>query len=151
MSLRVLKSSGLIVLLLLTGFALFYFFLAEELKRFFAEFSGLPGSNFTISHHLNKCSYMTYAMDNLFEVSDTYTYIFQKKESEWLLTNLLPRHRCDSNKILSSSSVHVVLFILGSRKLNHLSRHCFPILPGSIAATLFHCTLKSIIEIVMTC
>lgn len=50
--------------------------------------------------------------------------------------HLLPWHECSKNKIHSSSWLHYPLLIVGSRWLNHLSRHCLPCLSGTYLAIL---------------
>mmetsp|Transcript_14885 Transcript_14885/g.27642 ORF Transcript_14885/g.27642 Transcript_14885/m.27642 type:complete len:241 (-) Transcript_14885:160-882(-) len=45
--------------------------------------------------------------------------------------------------MLSSSSVHFPFFTEGSRWLKYLSRHCFPILPGSWRAMELHLTFSA--------
>lgn len=48
--------------------------------------------------------------------------------------HLLPNLECIVRIILSSSGLHFSLRMLGSKWLCHLSRHYFPILPGSAEA-----------------
>mmetsp|Transcript_43881 Transcript_43881/g.133651 ORF Transcript_43881/g.133651 Transcript_43881/m.133651 type:complete len:230 (-) Transcript_43881:296-985(-) len=52
--------------------------------------------------------------------------------------HLFPRDSWFSIMIRSSSSIHGFLLMSGLRWLCHLSRHCFPIRPGSSAAIWLH-------------
>jgi len=49
--------------------------------------------------------------------------------------HLLPKCLCNSSSLRSSASVQGSFFTLSSKWLYHRSRHCFPVLPFSWAAT----------------
>ena len=51
----------------------------------------------------------------------------------------VPSFACSDRIILSSSSVHAPFLSDGSRLLHHLSRHCLPVRPGSMAAMRAQC------------
>mmetsp|Transcript_37680 Transcript_37680/g.117897 ORF Transcript_37680/g.117897 Transcript_37680/m.117897 type:complete len:532 (+) Transcript_37680:2095-3690(+) len=55
----------------------------------------------------------------------------------------LPKICCASKMMVSSSSVHGALEMLGSRWLNHRSRHCLPMRPGRSAAMSDHFTFPT--------
>ena len=57
---------------------------------------------------------------------------------EVLYSAALPRTRCVSKRTASSSGVQSPFLMSGSRWLNHRSRHCLPMRPGSCAAITLH-------------